>query len=130
MSTEQDPHKHALYRPHMGDMTGWRFIEFGDTRTAGDEYMWRDDETGKWRLISTNIGELYTGYQVSELVYRRRITPESKPEEAKRFVTVVYEVKFPEFTLPPCYPLLGLQQISHHEGNYLEKFDQIKEITK
>lgn len=89
MTTEQDPHKHPLYMPHMGDMTGFRFLEVGERLQADDEHNWREKGNYSmlnWMRVSGSSNDF--AVEGEAVVYRRRVTAESKPVEQKRFSVV------------------------------------------
>lgn len=121
MSTEQDPHKHALYRPHMGDMTGWRFLEIDEEIISGDQCFEKVISPHGWReTFQPNQG--YTPQSFPHNDYRRRVTPvESKQGEQKRFVTVVIPADSVLLEFPG---LIGCQM---REGNALARLDDIEE---
>lgn len=106
---QSNPHKHPLYRPHMGDMTGWRFLEIGEVATTADEFLLRG---GGWCPLM--IGGKLEAVDVGNI--RRRV-----PTAEKRFITAV---------LPATEEHLGYVREhakTYREGNCIELFDGIKD---
>lgn len=122
-----DPHKHPLYHPHMGDMTGWRFLEVGETCGPNDEWRAIESREDYWSDVCSRRYEV----EHDDLVcYRRRVTPEdAKPTDQKRFVTVVFETEQGQTTDAlldgPDYCGMKFSQI--REGNALAELDRIED---
>lgn len=114
-----DIKQHPLWREHHGSMEGWGYLDDDERRS-----IVRTDEFwcfNHWEPTS-DIGDVTIFGD--GLTYRRRIAPAT--EATKRFVTVVYEVKPPyENFVTPHNEHVKL--MSYREGNYLEKFDGMKE---
>lgn len=123
-----DIKQHPLWREHHGDMTGFEYLDpVKDTRTEGDECINNSYDIATWHPIAKNkIGEPYSSLHYVGMSYRRRIAPAT---DQKRFVTVVIEVDAK--TIPDDFTALGkelgIKIESIREGNYLEKFDGMKE---
>jgi len=126
-TTQQDPHKHALYRPHMGDMTGWRFLEAQEKVQDHDEFILLQDDDEGW-FATLHGGENKTAEQLCgphSAAYRRRVAPAEKPTDQKRFVTVVIDTGNQEHWKWVQYAQLPYDRI--REGNALAALDSIEE---
>lgn len=120
--------KHPLYEPHMGCMDGFRFVQEKEPLQENDEAIGtrRNLQPFEWTLIADHcFGEKPELFLT--VVFRRRIAPAvEKPEEQKRFVTVVVEMN-EAVDLKSSLAKSELHVSEIREGNYLEKFDNRKE---
>lgn len=122
MNPTPDITQHPLYRPHHGDMTGWRYLERNEVIDTQDECIatsWSDWDTCISR-VGCRAGEF------NQMVFRRRISPESKPADKKRFVTIAVEV-LSEETISTVSALLQSYKIQIREGNALAALDGIED---
>lgn len=152
MNPTPDITQHPLYRPHHGDMKGWRYLEDHETIQSGDEWIGQANKKDKWETDRDIVGWI-VGENNNYCVYRRRISPESKPAckqcgkalggladesyckcseciskpaDQKRFVTLAVEVVSAE-TAPTIAKLLMGYKFEIREGNALAALDGIED---
>lgn len=147
MSTTQAPHKHPVmdrqckcglpmkehghgchprHRPHMGDMTGWRFLDMGfDVRTQGDECISLLETADHWSMIKGGFNRAYFNQNdAAHTAYRRRLPDSPKPADQKQFVTMTFEVpsgvEVPNWLYKDVPELQGLRCVTMAVGDIIE----------
>lgn len=124
----QDPHKHALYRPHHGDMTGFRFLESHELPLKTDDWATLNPCGGKLSDSWTPCGHMPVDNK-DIFAYRRRVAPAEKPADQPRFVTIIVKIKDSESLGDISNKLSGYER-EFREGNALSILDGLEDRCK